>query len=80
MVPKLEPFGKDKFWDFKTFPRIQKNWSKMNAKDKFVAKLIGSIHAVGILGAPFFFTKGALALGFLGYMITSLGITISYHR
>jgi len=32
-VPKLEPFGDEKFWDFKIFPRAYKNWEQMNKKD-----------------------------------------------
>jgi hypothetical protein len=53
--PVFEPFGDKKFWDFKMFPRIQKNWSEMNEKDQIVAKLIGGIHAIALL-APFYFT------------------------
>lgn len=52
----------------------------MNEKDKIVAKIIAAIHAIGILGAPFFYTNEAAVVGFLGYLITSLGITLSYHR
>jgi hypothetical protein len=25
-VPMLKPFGDDKFWDFKIFPRAYKGW------------------------------------------------------
>lgn len=32
-IPVLGPLGDKKFWDFKTFPRISKNWSEMNEKD-----------------------------------------------
>jgi len=32
-IPVLEPFGDTKFWGFKTWPKIQKSWEKMNKKD-----------------------------------------------
>jgi len=79
-VPILRPFGDDKYWKFETFPRIQRNWEKMNKKDKIVAQLIAAIHAIGILGAPFFYTHDAFVAGCVSYWFTSLGITMSYHR
>ena len=80
MIPTLWPFGDTNQWDFKTWPRIQKSFEKMNDKDKFVARMIIAIHAVGILGAPFFYTPEAAIVGFISYWFTSLGITMSYHR
>jgi len=80
MIPVLEPFGSTKFWGFETWPKIQKSWGKMNKKDQIVASLIGSIHMLAFLFAPFTYTPTAFWVGFVGYMFTSLGITASYHR
>ena len=78
-LPMLKPFGDEKYWDFKVFPRVYKTWEKMNRKDKIVAGLIGSIHALALL-APFTYTPGALGWAFWSYMIACQGITLSYHR
>jgi stearoyl-CoA desaturase (delta-9 desaturase) len=51
----------------------------MNKKDKIVAGLLGSIHALALL-APFTCTPDALGLFFWGYLISCQGITMSYHR
>ena len=67
-VPMLQPFGDDKFWDFKIFPRVYKSWAKMNKKDKIVAGLIGSIHALALL-APFTYSPGAVGWAFWSYMV-----------
>jgi hypothetical protein len=32
-IPVLKPFGDKKFWDFKVFPKVIKNWEQMNEKD-----------------------------------------------
>jgi hypothetical protein len=78
-VPMLQPLGDKKFWDFQVFPRAYKSWSKMNKKDKIVAGILGSIHALALL-APFTYSPGAVGWAFWSYMITLQGITLSYHR
>ena len=78
-VPKLQPLGDDKFWDFTIFPRAYKSWKQMNKKDKIVAGILGSIHALALL-APFTYSPGAVGWAFWSYMLTCQGITLSYHR
>jgi len=51
----------------------------MNKKDKIVAGLIGSIHALA-LAAPFTYSGDMLKVFAAGYVINSLGITMSFHR
>ena len=51
----------------------------MNEKDKIVFKLIAGIHLLA-LGAPFFYTPGAFKLMVIGYIISAMSITTSYHR
>ncbi len=51
----------------------------MNKKDKIVAGLIGSIHLIACY-APFCYTPWAAKLCFIGYVLTAMGITTSYHR
>jgi hypothetical protein len=58
-IPELAPLGSKKFWDFKVFPKVLKNWDQLNEKDKIVAKLIGSIHLM-TLAAPFTYNEHAL--------------------
>lgn len=68
-----------KFWDFTVWPRtyFKRVWEK---KDWLYAALFGLIH-IGACCAPFYFSWDALAVGFVGYVITGmLGITLSYHR
>jgi hypothetical protein len=48
-------------------------------KDKIVFKLIAGIHLLA-LSAPFFYKPGAFKIMILGYIVTTLGITTSYHR
>ena len=78
-VPALAPLGDKKFWDFKIFPRAYKNWSEMNKKDKIVAGLILTIHAMS-LGAPLTWGPGALKWLGVNYFLCLLGITASFHR
>ena len=51
----------------------------MNKKDKIVAGILGSIHALALL-APFTYSPGAVGWAFWSYMLTLQGITLSYHR
>lgn len=51
----------------------------MNEKDKIVGKLIGGIHALALF-APFTYSAGMFKLFFAGYVISCLGITLSFHR
>lgn len=67
------------FWDFKTYPREQKEWSEMNKKDHIVSRLLGGIHLLALL-APFTFGPGALSWFATNYVLTVLGITVSFHR
>mmetsp|Transcript_6763 Transcript_6763/g.11358 ORF Transcript_6763/g.11358 Transcript_6763/m.11358 type:complete len:428 (+) Transcript_6763:161-1444(+) len=78
-LPPLAPFGNTKFWDFKIFPRIQKSLEEMNEKDKVVLGLVAGIHGM-CLAAPFTYTPEAFELCILGYILTAMGITTSYHR
>ncbi len=75
----MKPFGDSTIWDFKIFPRIYKKYNEMNMKDKIIFKLIVGIHLLS-LGAPFFYTPDAFKIMILGYIVTTLGITTSYHR
>ncbi len=75
----MKPFGDSTIWDFKIFPRIYKTYNEMNIKDKIVFKLIVYINLL-YLGTPFFYTPGAFKIIVLGYIVTKLGITTSYHR
>lgn len=47
--------------------------------DMRTVSLLALIH-LGVLGAPFFFTPGALAVALTLYTLTSMGITLGYHR
>ncbi|CAK9004824.1 Palmitoyl-monogalactosyldiacylglycerol delta-7 desaturase [Durusdinium trenchii] len=67
-----------KFWDFTVWPRtyFKRVWEK---KDWMYAVIFGIIHA-GAFMAPWYFSWDAFAVFFCGYVITGLGITLSYHR
>lgn len=78
-MPEAYPVGNKKFWDFKTFPRVQKAWSQMNKKDKIVTRLLVSIHLMS-LAAPFTFGPGALKWFGVNYALTVLGVTVGFHR
>jgi stearoyl-CoA desaturase (Delta-9 desaturase) len=78
-LPVMEPLGNDKFWDFKIFPKTYKNWEQMNKKDKIVAGIFLSIHAMALL-APFTYSSTALGWFFISYMVAVPGITLGYHR
>ena len=53
--------------------------SEMNKKDKIVAGLIMTIHAMS-LGAPLTWGPGALKWLGVNYFLCLLGITASFHR
>jgi stearoyl-CoA desaturase (delta-9 desaturase) len=78
MLQKFFSVRNRQFWDYMVFPRkyFNRKWLK---KDFGYAAFFVAIHA-GALCAPFYFTWKAFYTFFVGYIITGLGITLSYHR
>ena len=78
-IPTLGPLGSKQFWDFKTFPR---HLSKLNERpfaDKAGMAVVAGVHALALF-APFCMTQSAVGAFLIGYLVTGLGITLSYHR
>ena len=76
-IPKLGNVGKH--WDFRVFPKERPNIRDLRYKDKFVSVLLAVVH-LGAACAPFCYTKSNLLLFGLFYVISGMGITLSYHR
>ena len=74
-LPKLG----SKAWDFVIFPIKRLKIQEMKHKDKFVAGIIASLH-IGALFAPFTYTFQSFQLFLIFYLISGLGVTLSYHR
>jgi stearoyl-CoA desaturase (delta-9 desaturase) len=66
------------FWDYEYNPRTYfvRRWK---AKDIGYGVFLSAVH-LGALAAPFHFTRDAFLVFLVGYLITGLGITLSYHR
>ncbi len=76
-LPKFGNYGK--YWDFKIYPKKIIDYVEMKHKDRFVAVIVGVIHC-GALLAPFTYSLNNLNLFLLFYLISGLGVTLSYHR
>lgn len=48
-------------------------------QDKVAIAFVAGMHALALY-APFCMTKSAIGVFIAGYLITGLGITLSYHR
>jgi len=77
-LPPLEPLGDSKSWDFKTFPH-KDTFDALEPQDKAVVGYVLGMHAA-CLFAPFFFSWSAVGVFLAGYVLTGLGITLSFHR
>jgi len=66
------------FWDYVVFPRtyFMRRWQP---KDIFYGLFLAIMH-LGALAAPFYFTREAFVAFLGGYVVSAMGITVSYHR
>ena len=78
-IPTLGPLGSKEIWDFKTFPRKMSKLKERPANDLWGMGIVVGVHALALF-APFCMTPSAIGAFLIGYLITGLGITMSYHR
>jgi len=76
---KLPTLGHQKYWNFNIFPKEYINLEKMSDKDKTVLSVVTGVH-IGALFAPFTYTHNAFLIFIMFYLLSAIGITLSYHR